>query len=134
MSDGFAEWIRGCIRTRRALARHLVESEAARPEWHESSSGVLVTGAPQHDDAWAGMFAIGDSRLSRFMACHDPRDTIARCDAELAILADHASNDHETYPECVHCAVQCFPCRTVRLVGEGYRHWDGYREEWGAVW
>jgi hypothetical protein len=57
-------------------------------------------------------------------------ERVAQLEAELAILGEHASNDFEKYPECARCAVEAFPCRTVRHLGSGYRHRPGYREEW----
>lgn len=64
----------------------------------------------------------------------DPRremhDAIADCEAKLAILDYHVSNNFEKYPECTHCAVEHWPCRTVRLLASGYRHRDGYRQGW----
>ena len=38
------------------------------------------------DDTWHGTWPLGDSSLSRLMEANDPQDTIARCEAELAIL------------------------------------------------
>jgi hypothetical protein len=145
MSDELVTWLRREIEGRRALALNAVTVEAdvhagavtvpagppaASSAWREQSSGVLVTSEGREDDAWYGTWAMGDSRLTRLIAANDPRDTIARCEAELAILDLHASNDYERYPECVHCAVEAFPCRTVRYPGYGYRHRPGWREEW----
>jgi hypothetical protein len=102
--------------TRDSLVRHLV------------TSGVLVTGEPP--ETWLGAWRMDD--LTPLMAPGDPQETLARCKAELAILDQHPSNDFEKYPECAHCAVEHFPCRTVRLLGSGYKHRAGYREEWKA--
>lgn len=84
-------------------------------------------------------------------------DTIARCEAELAILDEHAIierkvgwletdedqqidiSDH--LPVCRVCVpknthfetradVPTGSCRTVRLLAYGYRHRPGWREEW----
>jgi hypothetical protein len=125
-----AAWLRRRIEERKCLAGHAIELGSAA-EWTELSSGVLMTIAPDApQDTWDGVWPMGDSSLTRLMEANDPRDTIARCEAELAILDLHASNDYERYPECVHCAVEAFPCRTVRHLGYGYRHRPGYREEW----
>lgn len=71
------------------------------------------------------------------IVANDPRDTIARCDAELAILNLHVKGE---YGECVICdfgAQSCgcvgwddWPCDTVRTVALAYAHRDGYRAEW----
>ena len=98
---------------------------------------------------WHGTWAIGDSSLTRLMEANDPRDTIARCETELAILDEHASDGDTIDPECVRCAgnhpylcecgagdgrhwrtAQPYPCRTVRLLLRGYQFRPGFREEW----
>lgn len=139
MSDELVPWLRRVIEQDRAQARDLIESEAAAPVWHEMSSGVLVTGPPEHDDTWAGTFSIGDSRITRYIAEHDPRDTVARREAELAVLELHcvewldqdlADGDYRTRPVCTRCDDGYWPCRTVRLLARGYRYRGGYRREW----
>jgi hypothetical protein len=68
------------------------------------------------------------------IAANDPRDTIARCETELAILDEHRPEGGAVPGEV--CCITCgdfpqvlYPCRTVRLVASGYKHWPGYREE-----
>ena len=67
----------------------------------------------------------------------EARERAARCEAELAILDEHASDGDQVDPECTGCAArhpeycECdtaapWPCRTVRLLGSGYRHRAGY--------
>ncbi len=70
-----------------AAARDLTESEAAAAEWYEMTSGVLVTGPPTADDTWDGTFAIGDSRITRFIAGHDPARVLREVAAKRAITA-----------------------------------------------
>ena len=130
--DDFTAWLRQRIQARLALARGTIELGNAEV-WTEQSSGVLVTGDGTEADRWDGTWPMGDSTLTRLMEANDPRDTIARCEAELAILDLHASNGYERYPECVHCAVESWPCRTVRSLGSAYKHQPGYREEWAAT-
>lgn len=78
------------------------------------------------------------------IAANDPRSVIAWCESELAILDEHAeigrnSRDGPVCNACVNIGVDPaneaefyvpYPCRTVRLIGKGYRHRDRYREEW----
>ena len=155
MSEEIAAWVRKQANGDLAHCRDLIESEAAAPEWSEPSSGVLVTGPPEHDDTWAGTFAIGDSRIVRHVIAHDPRTEIARAESVLAILDEHyilARDDRNgAYEEfsvvpagltdhgcgCVTChyqgfgAVQAYgTCRTVRLLAWGYRHREGWEPEW----
>ena len=74
-------------RERRYLAERTVEIGNAA-EWTELSSGVLMTIAPDTpQDNWDGVHPLGDSSLTRLMEANDPQDTIARCEAELAMLA-----------------------------------------------
>ena len=87
------------------------------------------------------------------MRSHEMRDLAARCEAELAILDEHyilhrnigwTEGPDEAWAEIPVCGL-CVPkhsyyrsradvpegpCRTVRLLGSGYRHRDGYLEEW----
>jgi len=146
--DEAVKWLRRRIEERRFLARHAVEL-GANPEWTEQSSGVLVTGEPPADsaDIWFGTWAMGDSSLTRLMEANDPLDTIARCEAELAILDEHAPDCvgefGETVPaRCQRCIADrdpypelwkgdSYPCRTVSLLASGYRHQPGYAEAWG---
>lgn len=142
MSDELVPWLRQCIRERLYLATHAMELGNAA-EWSEMTSGVLVTARadnPQEDphDRWDGVHAIGDSSLTRLMVANDPRDTIARCEAELAVLDEHRPFDPDsdwlrdfcaTCGELDHRKIR-FPCRTVRLIGYGYRYRPGYREVW----
>jgi hypothetical protein len=129
-------WLRRRVENRLYLARHAIELGNAA-EWHEPSSGVLVTGEPTETDVWHGTWPMGDSSLSRLMEANDPQDTIARCEAELAILDEHALADYGYGPYCRTCfdvgdgmphAVP-YPCRTVGLLAGAYKHWPGYREE-----
>lgn len=149
-----ATWLRQRVRERLYLAQRTVEL-GNNAEWTEQSSGVLVTSEPTEADAWHGTWVTGDSSLTRLMEANDPRDTITRCEAELAILDVHyilwRHDTSEAYEEfsvvavggadkdhgCVTChyygqgGVKGYGyCRTVRLLGYGYRFRDGYREEW----
>jgi len=151
-------WLRQRIEQRLYLAQHAIELGNAA-EWTELSSGVLMTvdpDAPQ--DNWDGVHPLGDSSLTRLMEANDPQDTIARCEAELAILYENYiltnENRNEKYEEfsvvpwgekggagdrgsgCVTChyygmgGVKGYGiCRTVRLLAGGYRRRPGYREE-----
>jgi hypothetical protein len=130
-------WLRRRIEERRYLATHAIELGNAAA-WTELSSGVLMTiaaDAPQ--DRRDGVHPLGDSSLTRLMEANDPQDTIARCEAELAILDEHRAGRGIDPGEL--CCVTCgdfpqvlFPCRTVRLLASGYRHRPGYEEAWGS--
>ena len=147
-------WLRRRIEERLFLARNAIEVGNAAV-WHEQSSGVLVTGEGTETDCWQGFWAMGDSSLTRLMEANDPQDTIARCEAELAILDLHAPvcplaemivdwrewqecrecGPNKEYPEYLHQpgrGEKFYPCRTVRLLASGYRHRPGFPTAFAA--
>lgn len=127
MSGDLARWLQAQIEGDKALAEVLVSGALVSPVWREMSSGVLDVGDHDPADHWAGVWAAGDSRLTRFIASHDPRAIIADCEAKLAIL-EYAEATSERYGrESVpaRIALQC-----VAVLGSGYQHRPGYREEW----
>jgi hypothetical protein len=147
--DEFVPWLRQRIRERLYLATHAVEL-GSFAEWEERSSGVLVTGDGTDSDPWRGTWVTGDSSVTRLMEANDPRDTIARCEAELAILDEYEAakarreaeaGDYGAWVRGENLGPR--PTfdgpspdliagleRSVRLIGCGYRFWDGYRAEW----
>lgn len=140
--DELVPWLRQRIRERLYLATHTMELGNAA-EWTELSSGVLMTcrpDSPQDDphDRWEGVWPMGDSSLTRLMEANDPRDTINRCESELAMLDlcerviredEHAHDDCGAAASWTGFAVARL---NLRLMASGYRHRKGYREEWGA--
>lgn len=139
-------WLRQRIRERMYLATHAVEL-GSFAEWEERSSGVLVTGDGTDADPWRGTWVTGDSSVTRLMEANDPRDTIARCEAELALLDLHTPVAVGSWEECGECGPNNqgstliavpgdgddffhFPCRTLRVVVHGYRFRPGYRGAW----
>ena len=99
-----------------------------------------------------------DEYQAAHIAANDPQDTIARCEAELAILDVHyiltRDDRSEAYEEfsvvsigganqdrgCVTChyygqgGVKGYGiCRTVRLLAGGYRHRPGFPAAFAAV-
>lgn len=136
--DDLAAWLRRRIEERLYLARNAIKLGNAAV-WTETSTGVLVTGEPTEADTWHGTWPMGDSSLTRLMEANDPADTIARCEAELAILDGHggewldqdlADGDYRVRQVCTRCDDGYWPCRTVRLLASGYASRHGYREEW----
>ena len=134
-SDELVPWLRQRIRERRYLAERTIEL-GSFAEWEERSSGVLVTGDGTDSDPWRGTWVTGDSSVTRLMEANDPRDTIARCESELAILDEYEAarkvmGDARDSPEGIGAGV--FACvktlnRAISLIGYGYRFWDGYDE------
>ena len=148
--EELAAWLRRTVGVELAAARLVIapcDGDCARPcefhpaaaaEWHEMSSGVLnISEGLDRGDAWDGVWAMGDSRVTRFIAGNDPRSVIARCEAELAIL-DACSPDSsmEAALEIGDISTEQYVtevaagARIVRLLASGYKHRRGYREEW----
>ena len=128
-------WLRQRIRERLYLARRTIELGNA-PEWTELSSGVLMTVAPDApQDGWDGVHPMGDSSLTRLMEANDPQDTIARCEAELALLdicerVIREDEGHEYYSDgWSGLAVARI---ALRFLAAGYRHREGYARFWGT--
>ena len=62
---------------------------------------------------------------------NDPQDTIARCEAEVAILDEHGGEHmcFEVTRDGNSWDYYIGDCRIIRQVAGGYKHWTGYREE-----
>lgn len=96
---------------------------------------------PEHDEVVAADgvtvaegFALSNRQLRAtvdHIVLHDPRDTIARCEADLAVLAMH-----EYAHECSGPDDNCMwihddeTCPTVRMLAYGRRNRPGWRKEW----
>jgi hypothetical protein len=102
---------------------------AASPQWHEQSSGILWTGDGTESDAWYGTWAMGDSRLTRFIAANDPQAVIARCEAELAILDLYEQQVAKASENAMEEDRAWTLAPVIALLASGYRHRKGYREE-----
>ena len=158
MSDDLTAWLRKQIVARRDIA--VAALHGSDGHWwrrpHDETgepTGDLWDGAQIVDsdgDVVGGREVVvydegrpSDAQFDH-IAGNDPRDVIARCEAELALLNEHAVirmpyQDARGVPghfcECATCGFggpdRSYPCKTVRLLGYGYRHWSGYREsEW----
>lgn len=91
-AGGICGFIEARLDEEYAAARDLIESESAAAEWYEMTSGVLVTGPPTADDTWDGTFAIGDSRITRFIAGHDPARVLREVEAKRKIVARYQAS------------------------------------------
>ncbi|OPG13654.1 DUF6221 family protein [Microbispora sp. GKU 823] len=87
---------------------------------------------------WAAQYA-GDCALdaeAEHIQANLPRDAVARCEADLAILDEHAPGWVGLKMERQVCMVHdprsgdSWPCRTVRLLARGYRHRPGWQQGW----
>jgi len=138
MSD-LAGWLRATIEGDKADALS-VSDGPNRPEtwtaaqYKDGNRGWEVAG--RHSHVVGGVFEKDAEHIAR----HDPRDTVARCEADLAILDEHKhylanapdSADNVADFGCGTCHVHPHDggtygegwCRTVRLLAWGYRHRD----------
>jgi hypothetical protein len=131
-------WLREQIAERLYLAQRTIEIGNAA-KWTELSSGVLMTVAADADqDNWDGVHPMGDSSLTRLMEANDPQDTIARCEAEAAILDEClADASMDTALENGDISTEEYVSGVVtgtiilRLLAAAYRHRDGYARFWG---
>jgi hypothetical protein len=152
---GLWAWLRKAVDAERGEAQHVIDSGAADAHWSEMTSGVLqVSANGTEGDAWYGTWAMGDSRVTRFIAAHDPAAVIAGCEAKLGILEAHyilhRDDPSESYEQfcvmpysgphdygCVTCNYRSMGavegrgyCFTLRMLGSAYRTRPGYDEEW----
>lgn len=107
---------------------------------------------------WLREQITGDLEYARANAARRPinpvrsyemRDLIACCEAELAILDEHAFDTLHKFGSdgprrCTTCLsdrdgyeeqweADLWPCQTMRLLASGYKHRDGYAEHWAEV-
>jgi hypothetical protein len=152
---GMADWLRVTIEARRATAQAALHGGEGRWEQEDADRrpGLIV-------DERGEVVTYDEGSPTDEQTAHitdnDPRDTIARCEADLAILDEHAAvPDHGRFSDnppglCDdHCGCEdrdqvcrsCrnyagdpreAPCRTVVLLASGYRHWSGYKPGWAV--
>ncbi|MFC7591888.1 DUF6221 family protein [Nonomuraea antimicrobica] len=117
------EWLRTQIEADKATAetaggrawRYVPAGDGNRLEI-DGERGVEAIGF-HHDDVLQPVEAI-------HIALHDPADVVARCQAELALLAEHGR-------DCQECSSGS-PCTTVRRLATGYHLRPGWRDEWAG--
>ncbi|MEV4173239.1 DUF6221 family protein [Nonomuraea sp. NPDC049709] len=117
------EWLRTQIEADKATAesagarawRYVPAHKGNRLEFDERRSVAAI--GFHDDDLLQPVEAI-------HIALHDPADVVARCTAELALLAEHGR-------DCPECAAGS-PCSTLRCLAAGYHLRPGWRDEWAA--
>jgi len=128
--EDLPSWLRQRVGERLYLARRTIELGNAA-SWTELSTGVLVTGEPTEADTWRGTWPLGDSSLTRLMEANDPADTIARGEAELAILDLYERQAAKASENAMEEDRAWTLWSAVRLLGSGYKTRPGYRAvEW----
>jgi hypothetical protein len=147
-------WLRAQVEADKAAA------EAAPGEHWSVFTEVDIAGASVYDEQWVLLYpkrydhdkplsaepgATGPqyiehrrNELAAHIAIHDPRDVIADCDAKLAaldlcerVIRDDAE-DHDDCGAASSWTGFAVARLTVQLLASGYRHRDGWQEEWAA--
>ena len=133
------EWLRARIEARKATAEAIPANER---RYRGDGVGALVR---VDESDVGGYLAVGpwgcdiDSSHVAHIALNDPRDVIARCDFELAVLDEHEPKPLPSGMSPLYCGtgenmmfVAPFACRTVHQLARAYRHLDGWQPEWKA--
>lgn len=143
------EWLRREVKSDKAAAFACM-SKANPGEGHWTFAGMQVRDDRGHlvvQHTWPNEGA--------HIATHDPRDTIARCEAELAIVGKHrpvpCPDGLEDLIVCSYCGptgddsgawpvsrdpdylrTLFWPCDLIKDLAHGYRHRPGWKETWMA--
>jgi hypothetical protein len=140
--DEAVAWLRAQVEGDKALAERVAARYIAGPESDRAGERIWPTAAVER--AWE-QYEDPDVRAGLdFVKANDPRDKIARCESDLALLDVHAPVSCDG-PMCEVCAVWeddtdpgsarwpvRWPCMTLEIVAAGYRHRPGYAEHWDA--
>lgn len=139
------EWLRPLIVARKATAQSATPgpwSYNPGKQWHDGDDFVSLTDPQEFvgyggPSPFRGAVAItgpaGNVQSmadAEHIALNDPRDVIARCDFELALL-----DTYEAWKETAERdaskvdALDVLAWAVLRLA-TAYRHFDGYKEEW----
>jgi hypothetical protein len=131
-------WLRRQIEADLGEARALAAVPGVSAVWEElPGGGVLECGDGTDPDCWAYSWNVGDQRVTGFIADRDPRSAIARCEAELAVLDEHAARDADVGlmlgPDRLRQREWAGLRLAVRLLAGGYRHRDGWAAHWASA-
>jgi hypothetical protein len=146
MMDGMSEmvvWLRTQIEARKATAEAATDGPWIVVTNPEDRDSITILGGPEgREHVFYDPLGVDEAgRDFAHVALNDPRDTIARCEAELAILDLHSdkhecrtclrqmdTEDHEG-DRIEYLAMEPSPCPSLRLLASGYRNRDGWKDE-----
>ena len=125
-------WLRAAILERKAMALAAGDDDAARA-WTGRDHGYEDGGEVHdgHDEQVVYDEGSPNTAQALHIALNDPQDTIARCEAELAILDEHGGehmcfeNTHDGNTWSWYIG----DCRNMLRLASSYKHWPGYQEE-----
>ena len=121
-SEDLLSWLRSTIEGDKAAA------EKAQPgPWHIGNA--VDPTRPCNVHTFPGARGVADELLwldAEHVVRHDPRDTIARCEAELALIARYEGPDEPGTTPDFWCAMR----ESIEMLAQGYRHRPGFKPEW----
>ncbi|MEU6725515.1 DUF6221 family protein [Nonomuraea wenchangensis] len=130
-SDEMLSWLKATIEGDKAKAEANGGQEWTVQEnsWEEGWSFIQTGEGGEHGKS-CGCCGEGtiETVAGTHMAIHDPRDTIARCEAELRLIdrLDAAAKDSVNYDlPARHLAEDA-----IEALASGYRHRPGFKPEW----
>ncbi|MFI7113975.1 DUF6221 family protein [Nonomuraea sp. NPDC050227] len=126
MSD-LLSWLKATIEGDKAAA------EKAQPgPWHIGKA--VDPTRPCNVHTFPGARGVADELLwldAEHVVRHDPRDTIARCTAELALLDEHAEAKAHYDKHLSAPAGELYGLYSaIKWLASGYRHREGFNPEW----
>jgi hypothetical protein len=138
-------WLRAQVEADKAAARAAGDGRAGDYRWRELDPDSLpgLVGTDTGDvvtfNNGTAAYAVSPSPgQAAHVAVHDPRDVIADCDAKLDALdlcERVIRDDAEELGGCGAAASWtglAVARLTVQMLASGYRHRDGWQEEWAA--
>ena len=104
------------------------------PGWVQIVSYDRMLGEPperdcRDDDLPVALVADGRREFDHIIR-HDPRNVVADCEAKLAILGRYARQAAKYGENCMEEDRIWVLEPVVRLLASGYRHREGFKEEW----
>ena len=127
-------WLRAAITERLELARKATQAVPWEPENDDPTDDEVwidVDGEP-----WRMVISCRGPQSHENMlhiAANDPQDTIARCEAELAILDLYEQQAAKWYENAMQEDRAWTLWPVIALLASGYRHRPGYRAEWAPT-
>jgi hypothetical protein len=150
--DDLIIWLRNEISYDRDAASITGHGGFEPQRWDTKPPGVVNPGGIRNGETWVPLYAydrgLGDPpgadepgeapvavvrnwrREFGHVIRHDPRNVIADCEAKLAILSLYEKQAAKESENAMEEDRTWALAPVVRHLGHGYRHRDGYREEW----
>lgn len=133
MTDDMLSWLRREVEAEKAAAEALDGKAWTVADDGDDFAYLDIEGGGRTANS-CGCCGVGtlDKAEAVHIALHDPRDTIARCEAELALL-DELLPELESAEEVIRAEWNAGPDLSgalIRALLAAYRHRPGYLPEW----